>query len=99
MAILTMQDVTISFGGLPLLEKANMQVEKGERVCIVGRNGEGKTTILRLIGGVISPDRGQINISKGISIAGLDQDIPLVIKGPIFDVVAGGLAGIGALLE
>jgi ABC transport system ATP-binding/permease protein len=99
MAILSLQDLTISFGGLPLLEKADMQVEKGERVCIVGRNGEGKTTILRLIGGVIEPDSGQINISKGISIAGLDQDIPSDIRGSIFDVVAGGLAGIGAMLE
>ncbi len=99
MAILTLQDVTIGFGGLPLLEKADMQVEKGERVCIVGRNGEGKTTILRLIAGVITPDSGRINISKGVSVAGLDQDIPPEIGGSIFDVVAGGLAGIGALLE
>jgi len=99
MAILSLQDVTISFGGLPLLEKADMQVEKGERVCIVGRNGEGKTTILRLMGCFIPPDSGQINISKGISIAGLDQDIPSDIKGSIFDVVAGGLSGTGALLE
>jgi len=99
MAILSLQDVTIGFGGLPLLEKADMQVEKGERVCIVGRNGEGKTTILRLIAGVIAPDSGRISISKGVSIAGLDQDIPSDIRGPIFDVVAGGLAGIGAMLE
>jgi ABC transport system ATP-binding/permease protein len=99
MAILTLQDVTLSFGGLPLLEKATMQVEKGERVCIVGRNGEGKTTILRLMGGIVFPDSGQINFIKGITIAGLDQDIPSDIRGSIYDVVAGGLAGIGLLLE
>ena len=99
MAILSLQDVSISFGGLPLLENADMQVEKGERVCILGRNGEGKTTILRLIGGVIDPDRGQITAQKGVSIAGLDQDLPPDISGTVFDVVAGGLAGIGAMLE
>jgi len=99
MAILSLQDVSISFGGLPLLEKVNIQVEKGERVCLLGRNGEGKTTILRLIGGVIEPDSGQINIQKGISTAGLDQDLPSNISGPVFDVVAGGLAGAGVMLE
>jgi len=99
MAILSLQDVTIGFGGLPLLEKADMQVERGERVCIIGRNGEGKTTMLRLIGGIILPDSGRINISKGTAIAGLDQDLPAGIRGSIYDVVAGGLAGIGAMLE
>jgi ABC transport system ATP-binding/permease protein len=99
MAILSLQDVSIGFGGLPLLDKANMQVEKGERVCLLGRNGEGKTTLLRLIGGVIQPDSGQINIQKGISVAGLDQALPADITGTVFDVVADGLAGVGAMLE
>ncbi|MBN1626420.1 MAG: ATP-binding cassette domain-containing protein, partial [Deltaproteobacteria bacterium] len=99
MAILSLQDVSISFGGLPLLENMNMQVEKGERICLLGRNGEGKTTILRLIGGVIEPDGGLITSQKGISITGLDQDLPPGISGTVFDVVAGGLSGIGAMLE
>jgi ABC transport system ATP-binding/permease protein len=99
MAILSLQDVSISFGGLPLLDKVNMQVEKGERVCILGRNGEGKTTILRLIGGIMEPDSGQVGLQKGISIAGLDQALPPDITGTVFDVVAGGLSGSGAMLE
>jgi len=99
MAILSLQDVTIGFGGVPLLEEADMQVEQGERVCIVGRNGEGKTTLLRLISNAVAPDDGQVIIQKGVSIAGLDQDLPEGIAGSIFDVVADGLAGIGALLE
>ena len=99
MAILSLQDVSISFGGLPLLEKVNMQVERGERVCLLGRNGEGKTTILRLISGVMEPDSGLIILQKDISVAGLDQDLPPDITGSVFDVVAGGLAGIGAMLE
>jgi ABC transport system ATP-binding/permease protein len=99
MAILSLQDVSIGFGGLPLLDRVNLQVEKGEKICILGRNGEGKTTLLRLIAGVIEPDSGRINIQKGASIAGLDQDLPKDIKGSVFDVVAGGLAGVGAMLE
>jgi ABC transport system ATP-binding/permease protein len=99
MAILSLQDVSIGFGGLPLLDRVNIQVEKGERVCLLGRNGEGKTTVLRLIGGVIKPDSGQVNIQKGIAVAGLDQDLPADIAGSVFDVVAGGLSGIGAMLD
>jgi len=99
MAILTFQDVSISFGMLPLLDKVNMQVEKGERVGLLGRNGEGKTTIMRLISGVMVPDSGFINIQKGVTIAGLDQDLPPIINGPVFDVVADGLAEVGAMLE
>ncbi|MFH1083228.1 MAG: ATP-binding cassette domain-containing protein [Pseudomonadota bacterium] len=51
MALLSFQDVNVAFGGLPLLDRVHLQVEKGERVCLLGRKGEGKTTILRLISG------------------------------------------------
>jgi ABC transport system ATP-binding/permease protein len=99
MAVLSLQDVSISFGGLPLLDKVTMQVEGGERVCILGRNGEGKTTLLRLIAGVIEPDGGRISLQKGASIAGLDQDLPANLAGSVYDVVAGGLSHIGEMLE
>ena len=68
MALLSLQDVSISFGGSPLLDKVSMQVEKGERVCLLGRNGEGKTTLLKLISGEIKPDNGTISLQKGTSI-------------------------------
>ena len=58
MALLSLRDVSISFGTPSLLEKVNMQVETGERVCLLGRNGEGKTTLLNLISGKIVPDTG-----------------------------------------
>ncbi len=99
MALLSFQDVSVAFGGLPLLDRAHLQVEKGERVCLLGRNGEGKTTILRLISGEIEPDGGVISLNKGIKVAGLSQELPPDLKGSVYDVVADGLGQIGALLE
>lgn len=99
MALLSLQDISISFGGPPLLDKINLQIEKGERVCILGRNGEGKTTLLKLIGGVIDPDSGAISIQKGKSIAGLAQELPADLTGTIHDVIAGGLSDVEALLS
>ena len=98
MAILSLQNVSISFGGPPLLDKINLQIEKDERVCILGRNGEGKTTLLKLIGGIIKPDSGIISIQKGNSTAGLSQDLPHDITGTIHEVVAGGLLKIHQLI-
>ena len=99
MALLSFQDVRVSFGGLPLLDSVHLQVEKGERVCLLGRNGEGKTTILRLIKGEIEPDSGVISFNRGIKIAGLSQELPSGLKGSVYDVVAEGLGRTGALLE
>lgn len=99
MALLSFQDVSVSFGGLPLLDRVHLQVEKGERICLLGRNGEGKTTILRLISGEIEPDGGVISLNKGIKVAGLSQELPPDLTGSVYDVVADGLGRIGALLE
>ena len=99
MALLSLLDVSISFGGSPLLDKVSMQVEKGERVCLLGRNGEGKTTLLKLIIGEIKPDTGTIFLQKEISIAGLSQELPADLTGSVYDVVATGLGETGGLLE
>ena len=99
MALLSLQDVSISFGGPLLLERVNLQVEKGERLCLLGRNGEGKTTLLRLIGGDIEPDSGTITLQKGATVSGLSQELPSDLVGSVQEVVAGGLERIGSLLE
>ena len=99
MALLSFQDVSVAFGGLPLLDQVHLQVEKGERVCLLGRNGEGKTTILRLISGEIEPDGGVITLNRGIKVAGLSQELLPTLRGSVYDVVADGLGRIGALLE
>jgi ABC transport system ATP-binding/permease protein len=99
MALLTLQEVSIAFGSAPLLEKVNLQLEKAERVCLLGRNGEGKTTLLRLAGGVLAPDEGTITLQPGNTISALPQELPAGLQGSIHEIVAAGLGRIGALLE
>jgi len=98
MALIAMRDVCWGFGELPLLENLTFQIEKGERVCLVGRNGVGKTTLLKLLGGEMLPDSGNIWHRQGISVAALEQDVPAGFDGTIFDVVAAGLGETGRAL-
>ena len=72
-----------------MLEHVDLQVEKGERVALIGRNGEGKTTLLRLIDGQIAPDSGRITMDRGASVAGLAQDLPHGLTGCVREVVSG----------
>ncbi len=58
MAILELKELTLSLGGPSILQDINLRVEKGERICLLGRNGEGKTTLLRLLAGELKPDSG-----------------------------------------
>jgi ATP-binding cassette subfamily F protein uup len=99
MALVTLQDVSVSFGGPLLLERVDLQVEKGERVALIGRNGEGKTTLLRLIDGQLAPNGGRITLEKGTSVAGLAQDLPHGLTGSVREVVAGGLGAASSLRE
>lgn len=88
--------MSVRFGGPPLLDRVTLQVEKGERVCLLGRNGEGKTTLLRLISGKIEPDSGVITLQRGTTVAGLSQELPSDLSGSVYDVVAEGLARMGS---
>ncbi|ACS78869.1 ATP-binding cassette domain-containing protein [Maridesulfovibrio salexigens] len=98
MALMSVNDVSMTFGGPQLLDKVSFQVEEGQRICIVGRNGEGKSTLLRLMSGDLVPDGGNISYQKGVSVARLSQKVPEVLKGSIFEVVAGGLGELGDAL-
>jgi len=91
MALISLQDISLSFGGLPVLDRITMQVEAGERVCLVGRNGEGKSSLMRLIAGEQPPDSGRILRQQGVKIARLDQDVPGGLDGTVYDVVASGV--------
>lgn len=99
MALLFLRDISLSFGAAPLLDKIHFQVEAGERVCIVGRNGEGKSTLLKIIEGMQPADEGSRIVQDGIKIAKLRQDVPHDIEGSVFDVVALGLGDIGETLK
>ena len=98
MALLGMQDVSIAFGGPPVLDGAGFAIERGERVCLLGRNGAGKSTVMKLLDATITPDRGDIVRETGVTIARLEQEIPRDVDGTTFDVVAAGLGEMGRLL-
>ena len=99
MSLITLQDVELGVGGpYPLLEGAHLTVEAGERICVVGRNGTGKSTLLRLLNGEMEPDAGDIRTRAGLRVAKLDQEVPEGTSGTIFDVVSQALGHVGDLL-
>jgi len=98
MALLGMQDVNIAFGGPALLDHARFLIERGERVCLLGRNGAGKSTLMKLLDGTIAPDSGEVVRQTGVTVARLEQEVPGDIDGSTFDVVAAGLGEVGSLL-
>ena len=98
MALLGMQDVSIAFGGPPVLDRASLYLERGERVCLLGRNGAGKSTLMKVLDGTIAPDSGSVIRETGASVARLEQEVPDDVAGSTFDVVAAGLGDHGQLL-
>ena len=79
MALVTLQQVDYGVGGPLLLEGVDLAIERGERVCVVGRNGAGKSTLLRLLGGDITPDDGEVRREGRVS--GLAQEVPAGLGG------------------
>ena len=98
MALISLQNITVSFGGPLLLEGVDLSIDRGERVCLVGRNGTGKSTILKLITGEVKPDGGKIVFQQGVRITLLTQEVPQALFGTVFDVVASAFGEQGKLL-
>jgi ATP-binding cassette subfamily F protein uup len=88
----------VGFGGPLLLEGVDLSIDRGERVCLVGRNGTGKSTILKLITGEIKPDGGKIVFQQGMRITLLTQEVPQALFGSVFDVVSNAFGEQGKLL-
>ncbi len=91
MAYVTLRNVDLAFGGEPLLEDASLDIEGGERVCLLGRNGCGKSSLLGLLSGALEPDAGAIRRDPGTRIAMLPQSVPANIEGTVRAVVASAL--------
>jgi ATP-binding cassette subfamily F protein uup len=91
MPLVTLDQVTVAYGHLPLLENAILQIEHGERIAVIGRNGAGKSTLLRILEGSLEPDRGSVWRQRGARVARLDQDVPLSTPRRVFEVVHDGL--------
>jgi ATP-binding cassette subfamily F protein uup len=91
MALISMRDVSMAFGGPLLLDHVNLQIERGERVCLLGRNGAGKSTLMRLLQGDLTPDAGEVVRQQGMRLALLPQEVPQGLHGTTFDLVDSGL--------
>ena len=99
MSLLRFDEVSLEFGDLKILSEAGFSIETGERVCLIGRNGAGKSTTLKLISGELEPDRGEIVRSEGLVVSQLAQTLPEAMDLCVRDVVRSGLKDIEALLE
>ncbi|MDO8281808.1 MAG: ATP-binding cassette domain-containing protein [Thermodesulfovibrionia bacterium] len=99
MALVSLQDVKLSFGGPELLDGVTLQISGNERVCLVGRNGAGKSTLMKIITGEITPDAGGVIYEQGVRIASLSQEVPKELSGTVFDVVSAGLGNMVELLS
>jgi ATP-binding cassette subfamily F protein uup len=94
MSLISLNNIHLGYGH-PLLDGISFSLDKGERVALVGRNGTGKSTLLKLIDRQIPADDGDIAFADGVRVARLDQEVPLETAGSVFDVVATGLGEIG----
>jgi len=98
MPLLTLDDISLAFGHLPLLDGVSLRIEPGERICLIGRNGTGKSSLLRVIAGEVAPDAGTIWKTPGMRISRLEQDVPGKGDRTVFDEVAAGLGELGDLV-
>lgn len=98
MAILTLQNISLAFGDRPLLKNLDFTLDRGDRVALIGRNGEGKSSLLKVIVGDVIPDDGEIVIDRGYRIASLSQEIPRDLTKTVYDVVAEGIPQVGEML-
>ncbi|MBM2806510.1 MAG: transporter [Deltaproteobacteria bacterium] len=98
MPLLRLDHISHAYGHVPLLTHVDFQVDAGERVCLVGRNGTGKTTLFRVITGSLTPDEGEVWRPETLRVAHLEQEVPPDSEQTIFEVVAGGIGELGALL-
>ena len=91
MALISLRDICIQYGGPTVLDSVSLSIEEGDRACITGRNGEGKSTLLKIIAGIQPPDAGEIIRQPGLRVAYLSQDVPGDIDGSVLDVAEQGL--------
>ena len=88
MALISLNEISVAFGDPSLFENARLQIENGERVCLLGRNGTGKSTLMKILAGDLKPDTGAVSLQKGTTVALLGQEVPSALGTTITDVVS-----------
>ena len=99
MALISLQEIKLAFGGPLIFDKLNLQVQPGERIALLGRNGAGKTTLMKVLVGELKIHEGLVVVQKGIRVVYLAQEVSSDIKGSVFDVVLSGLGKSAKLLS
>ncbi|HEY7059598.1 MAG TPA: ATP-binding cassette domain-containing protein, partial [Vicinamibacterales bacterium] len=99
MTILRLQQVSLAFGHLPLFDRADLRIETGERIALIGRNGAGKSSLLRLLSGELLPDSGTVWHAPALRVARLDQEVPGGVERTVFDEIADGLDTLGEVVS
>src|ERR1035437_6533453 len=90
MALLSVKNVSLNYGGAPFLDNVELHIEKGDRICLLGVNGTGKSSLLRIMAGEAKPDSGQVIRSTGLRVARLPQQVPSHLQGQVLDIVCAG---------
>ncbi|WXU00858.1 MAG: ABC transporter ATP-binding protein uup [Catillopecten margaritatus gill symbiont] len=98
MPLITLDNISLNFSEKPILNEVSSTILKGDKIALIGRNGEGKSTFMRVLAGVIEPDDGKLKVKNGIKISYLEQMPPEDIDKNLFDIVAEGLGEIGVIL-
>lgn len=99
MSLIKIEKAYLSYGLQVLLDQIDLVVEKGHRLCLIGRNGAGKSSLLKVIAGEVDLDKGEVILQSGIRIARLEQDLPDADDRLVFDSVASAFPGLGDLLS
>ncbi len=98
MSLIKIEKAGLSYGLQVLLDDVNLSIERGQRLCLIGRNGAGKSSLLKVLDGEVDLDKGDVIRQSGIRITRLEQDLPEADDQLVFDAVAAGAKGVGALL-
>jgi ATP-binding cassette subfamily F protein uup len=88
MALLSLKNVSLAYGGLPLLDDVELHIERGDRICLLGVNGAGKSSMLRILSGESTPDSGEVIRAGTVRVSRLPQEVPSHLQGRVFDIVS-----------
>jgi len=99
MPLITLDSISLNFSEKPILNEVSSTILKGDKIALIGRNGEGKSTFMRVLAGVIEPDDGKLKVKNGVKISYLEQTPPEDVDKNLFDIVAEGLGEIGEVLS